>query len=112
MENHTKVKAAAVIPLPYDFLAKLIGRKVTVFLSVNQEELCGVLRSVDEEKGDLFLEEVTHFSWSATARNINGEFACTGGGQKAVVRKCDSMLVSSKFINGISPTVFNSEPST
>lgn len=127
--------AAPVIILPYDILNNLQGRRVTVLLSIKKEELEGTLRSVDADRGDLFLEDVVHYAWEATVPaaptaaaaaapaaaaaavtpsdegSAGGRASAVrpcvvGGGGRRILNRCDAVMVNSRFIDVVTPTLF------
>lgn len=123
--------------LPAAIMMQLQGRRVTVMLSLKDQELEGVLTQLDEERGDLFLEDVTHFVWSradgdrdradnkkgssdSSSANASsksheksdledGFVPCSGGGSRREIRRYKAVMVNSKFIELITPTVFTPE---
>lgn len=108
-------KVAPVIILPYDILNDLQGRRVTVLLANNtNEEIEGLLRTVDEDRGDLFLEDAVHYVWepmtadgAADAEVTPGTRHCLlGGGVRRAIRECDAVMVNSRFVDLITPTLF------
>ncbi|KAG8343074.1 hypothetical protein ERJ75_001180700 [Trypanosoma vivax] len=79
--------------LPHEFLLSMYGRRVIVFLSYCGHELEGKLAAVDAEKGDLFLEEVTHY---------DGGHSKTKSGVRGVLHSFKSAMVNSRYIEMIS----------
>ncbi|CCW68709.1 unnamed protein product [Phytomonas sp. Hart1] len=122
--NHSKPERAII--LPYDILYNLQGRRVTILLSVRGEELEGILRTVDNDRGDLMLEDVVHYEWLAALpeghdgtstehdhTGPKGPFrTCLFGGVRREVRRCATAMVNSKFIHLITPTLFGEEKSS
>lgn len=121
--------------LPAAIMMQLQGRRVTVMLSLQHQELEGVLVQLDEERGDLFLEDVTHFIWKSGSdanrpphhqenktNSVSApvtekqqsepleEFVlCSGGGSRREWRRYKAVMVNSKYIELITPTVFTPE---
>lgn len=99
--------------LPYDVLVNLQGRRVTVFLATEEDELEGVLRTVDTDQGDMCLEKVIHYRWLADndATEADGDEklqSCHGGGSRRLLRRFESCIINSRYISLITPTVFGS----
>eukprot|EP00796_Vickermania_ingenoplastis_P008317 gene8317-5829_t len=95
--------------LPALLLEQLKGRRVTVLLSLplQDEELEGDLSEVDQERGDLLLENAVHYRWRPSSDGGDAaEESCSGGGSKCVVRRCKAVMVNSKYIDVITPSVF------
>lgn len=120
--------------LPASILMQLQGRRVTVLLSCRTvsygeaEEVEGVLIKADEDRGDLFLEEAVHYVWShqseetkdtpergqasassspsGGADKLEGFAACSGGGSRRQLRRSKAMMLNSKYIDLISPSLF------
>lgn len=101
----------ATMILPYDILFSLQGRRVTVMLSVHNEELEGLLRTVDSDRGDLFLEDVVHYEWvpeGGTAADASVALRPSrGGGGRREVRRVPSAMVNSRFVDIVTPTLFD-----
>lgn len=109
--------AGPVMILPAALMMQLQGRRVTVLLSVRGEELEGDLVRVDEDQGDLLLENAVQYSWKKDedkggsnkddGDSGEGYIACTGGGRRRVIRSCKSVMVQGKFVQLVTPTVFS-----
>lgn len=111
--------------LPYEVLFKLLGQRITVLLSIGSEELEGVLQTVDDDKGDLFLSDVVHYAWepqpsaAETASEGSGGTAgakdqldavkVVGGGQRRELYRSAQAMVNSSFVSLITPTLFHPE---
>lgn len=137
--SNSSVKPAPI--LPETILLQLQHRRVTVLLSTRLEEIEGTLVKVDEERGDVFLEDATHYQWDKNdvenqekkvlAENKvreegssstevgdkkkicnEGEdsfTACHGGGKRREIRSSKSMMIQSRYIDLITPTLFGSK---
>lgn len=92
--------------LPYDTLAVLLGSRVTLLLSVRDEELEGLLRTVDADRGDVVLEDVVHYRWRSEPSGAVGERESAGGGYRTELRRSEVVMVNSRYIEIITPTVF------
>lgn len=124
--------------LPSTILLQLLHRRVTILLSTRLEEVEGTLLKVDDERGDVFLEDAVHYKWSmkemkgaqkvgedkgkesVTALSDTAEIKqgaeeeqtlfvdCHGGGRRREIRRAKSLMIQSRYINVITPTLFGS----
>ncbi|KAK7200972.1 hypothetical protein NESM_000156500 [Novymonas esmeraldas] len=125
--SSTKSKSHMI--LPYEVLFNLVGRRVTLLLTIGAQELEGTLQSVDSDKGDMLLSDVVRYAWtpsrtpaaagdtaaeaSRSRGGATGETAeddsflpCIGGGQRRELSRCQQAMVNSRFVALVTPTLF------
>lgn len=150
LDDKTKTSSAKPAPiLPAAILLQLLHRRVTVLLSTRLEEIEGTLLKVDDERGDVFLDDCVHYQWerndakdgkglqnieedrrrerpssssSSSSSSTRGETkkvgegtpalwsSCRGGGSRREIRRSKAMMIQSRYIDVITPTLFGSSP--